>query len=164
MKPQDVNNLEAVPAMPLDSFPVPSDLSAQLAMEIATELCDASTLMKRYGMSGAAFKQLLSTPAFANMVKEAKAKWDGDMNANERIRVKSAIALEDSIIEIHGMIHDKENPSSSRIEAAKTLGKFAKADAPDAAAGSVPFVVNINLGDRGVHVETLATPKTIDAE
>ena len=163
MNDPNVNSLEKARVA---GQPFLSDLSAQLAMEIATGLCSVASLMERYDMTEAGFKRLLGIPVFQRMVRDAKAKWDADLNANERIRVKAAIALEDSIPAIYDMLHDLDNPANSRIEAAKTLGKFAKADTPDAAgaAGGAGFQVIIRLDDKEVRVAGKAAPTVIDAE
>jgi hypothetical protein len=70
-------------------------------------------------------------------------------SVKERIRLKSQVLVEDSILEIFSIIHNKDNAIPARLDAFKQLARVAEVDAPDrsnADTGS-RFTVSINLGE-----------------
>jgi len=126
-------------------------LSAVLAMELASGLTPPSEIFSRHGFTDAEAKAMLMNPAFQRMLKEAKANWDSPMNAEERIRLKAKLALEELLIPHFQMAQNPDVPPPARTEALKTFerlsGMVSKEGAASGGQGGERFVVNINLGE-----------------
>ena len=91
----------------------------------------------------------LRDPMFRDMVKQAKLLWNSDLSVKERIRLKSQVLVEDSLLAIFSIIHNQENAIPAKLDAFKQLSKVAEVDSPDRSKGDSGsrFTVSINLGD-----------------
>lgn len=135
-------------------FKVPlSELSAQLATEVALGLSGKDTLLERYGLTDEEWEKLKANRTFRSMVAEAVRTFKGDINAKRRIRLKASIAFEDSIPTLYAILHGKSTPFTARNDAAKLLARVAEVDRPDpedmpvAGAGGSGFQISINIGE-----------------
>lgn len=133
-----------------------NNLRAHIAAELAAGLSNKETVCDRYGISSAQWDVLRSNPTFVGMLKEQLQVYRGDNNAATRIKIKSNVALEDSIPDIYSMIGDNEVAASAQIEAAKLLanlgGALGKDSNKDAAAVGSGFSINIMLGEKPVSI------------
>jgi hypothetical protein len=86
---------------------------------------------------------------FRDMVKQAKAIWSSDLSIKERIRLKSQVLVEDSLLTIFSIIHTADNAIPAKLDAFKQLARVAEVDSPERNKGSdgSRFTVSINLGD-----------------
>lgn len=136
--PQTVNEFNSI-----------SDSDSRLAVEIAVQLRPVPEILKQYDLSRKDLVRKLKDPMFRDMVKQAKSLWNSDLSVKERIRLKSQILVEDSILEIFSMVHNRDNAIPARLDAFKQLARVAEVDSPDrsnADTGS-RFTVSINLGE-----------------
>lgn len=128
-----------------------SKLSAHMAAEIAAQLSDADTIRERYGISDAQWEVLRKSPAFRNMVEESLKQFSGDLNATARVKLKSGIALEDTIEDLYQMVKSPDTPAPSRVEAAKFLSRISGADKEingnDINSAGEGFSISIYIGD-----------------
>lgn len=143
-----------------------SDLQAHIASELAAGLSDPDAIKARYQISDEKWESLRKNPIFRKMVADAIEKFQGDLNAKERIRLKAAIATEDTIVPLYGMVYDESLPAASRIEAQKQLSRMAGTDrsAEDGAGGGGGFKLVINFSDRQHEVNVKDSRRIIDAE
>lgn len=133
----------------VSEFNALSDSDSRLAVEIAVQLRPVPEILKQYNISRKDLVRKLKDPMFRDMVKQAKSLWHSDLSVKERIRLKSQVLVEDSILEIFSIIHNKDNAIPARLDAFKQLARVAEVDAPDrsnADTGS-RFTVSINLGE-----------------
>jgi hypothetical protein len=126
-----------------------SQTDGRIAWEIAAEIADVPTILTRYGISPQGFKNKLKDPMFRMAIREAKALWKSDMNVKERIRVKAAMLVEDSLLDVFAIIKNENMPAASKLEAFEKLMKTAdlapKTGATQATAAG--FKVVIQMGD-----------------
>jgi len=137
--PQTVNEFNSI-----------SDSDSRLAVEIAVQLRPVPEILKQYDISRKDLVRKLKDPMFRDMVRQAKSLWNSDLSVKERIRLKSQILVEDSILEIFSMVHNRDNAIPARLDAFKQLARVAEVDSPDrsnADTGS-RFTVSINLGEK----------------
>jgi hypothetical protein len=97
----------------------------RLAYELAANLRPHSEILSGFGLSQEQFDQVVRSPWFVSMLDEARAKWATEMGALERVRLKSMVALEDSMSIPYLIAHDPEQPGSTRLEAMKTMERLA---------------------------------------
>ena len=126
-----------------------SDADSRLAVEIAVQIRPIPEILVQYGLSRGDLARKLKDPMFRDMVKSAKSLWNSDLSVKERIRLKSQILVEDSILEIFSILHNRDNAIPARLDAFKQLARVAEVEQPDRGKGDTGsrFTVSINLGD-----------------
>jgi hypothetical protein len=128
-----------------------SQTDGRLAWEIAAEIAPIPDILKRYGMAPHDFKVKLKDPMFRTAIREAKSLWKSDLNVKQRIQVKAAMLVEDSLLDVFAIIKNENMPAASKLEAFEKLMKTAdlapKAGKPDGSGTGGSFKINIHLGD-----------------
>ena len=74
-----------------------SHLSATICAELAAGLADAAGIKEKYELTDPQWDRLKINPAFRAMLKDALQKFQGDIGAPARIKMKAEILLEDSL-------------------------------------------------------------------
>lgn len=136
-----------------------NDTDSRLAMELAIEISDLPDILARYGLTSEQLKKKFQNPAFRNMVREARITWKSDLSIKERIRVKSMALVEDSLLELYTIIHDRDISTNSRLDAFKSLSRVATTDTPDKEGAAAGERVHISINIPGAE-----KPVTYDGE
>lgn len=146
--PQTVNEFNAI-----------TDTDSRLAIELAVQIRPVAELLVHYNLSRAELVTKLKDHMFRDMVKQAKTLWHSDLSIKERIRLKSQVLVEDSLLSIFQIIHDANNAIPAKLDAFKQLSRVAEVESPERSRGDTGsrFTVQINLGDS-------APPVIIDAQ
>lgn len=146
--------------VPEPSAPEPiqlRDLSPVLALELASGLTPPEDVFARHGIGRAEAVQLLKNDIFKKMIRQAKADWDSHENAEERIRLKARLALEELLPDHFSMAISHSTPPPARNEATKILKSLAGMDRKDGFEGTggtgERFTVTINLGERPMTID-----------
>ena len=142
--PQTVSDFNAV-----------SDTDSRLAVELAVQLRPVADILNAYGVTRDGLVRKFKDPMFRDMVKQAKSLWSSDLSVKERIRLKSQVLVEDSLLEVFSFVHNKENAIPARLDAFKQLARVAEVDSPERNKNDTGsrFTVSINLGDTPVVIE-----------
>jgi hypothetical protein len=139
------------------SLPVPelggnqaiSHTDGRLAWEIAAEVSDVPTILVRYGISAAQFREKLKDQMFRTALREAKSLWKSDMNVQQRLRLKAAFLVEDSLLDVFKIIKNENSGAAAKLEAFEKLMKTADLN-PKSSQTPIPvgagFKVNIIMG------------------
>ncbi len=137
-----------------------TDVSYELAAELAANLYTTEQVLDRFELEPDQLKHILRTPHFKEVYRNAKIIWCGTDNVKERIRAKSALLLEDSILPIYALIHNESLPAPARIEAFAKLVAIAdmQPTRQDAAPSADRFVLNISVGEEHQKVVIDAEP------
>lgn len=138
-------------------------LTAALAFDLAAQLSPLQVIMDRYGLTEAMLTTALQHPPFVKLIREAKAKWESDMSVAERVRLKAQFALEDCILPMHNIAHNKDAGNVSRIDAVKLIASIAgmsRGDAVQQESGKFSLTINMG-GDKPPTTLTIAAP-TVD--
>jgi hypothetical protein len=139
-----------VPALESGAAEAISQTDGRLAWEIAAEITPVPDILARYGITPAEFKNKLKDPMFRVAIREAKSIWKSDLNVQQRIRMKAAFLVEDSILDVFAIIKNENHPAAARLEAFEKLIKTADMS-PKAGKGdnstAGAFKIVINLGD-----------------
>lgn len=133
----------------VSEFNAITDTDSRLAIELAVQIRPIAELLIHYNLSRVELAAKLKESMFRDMVKQAKTLWHSDLNIKERIRLKSQVLVEDSLLSIFQIIHDANNAIPAKLDAFKQLSRVAEVDAPDHKQGATGdrFTVQINLGD-----------------
>jgi hypothetical protein len=123
-------------------------VTSSLAMELASELSDPSTIFDRHGFSEDDARVLLESPTFQKMVKEAKLEWDSDTNIQDRIKRKAQMALEELLLPTYHLAKDPRVPPPSRTDAVKLFERLSGAgkSSEDSGGTGPKYVLTINIG------------------
>lgn len=126
-----------------------NDIDSRLAFELAIDMSEPADVLARYDISKEELKAKVSNPHFRKMVKEYKALWNSDLSVKERIRFKTMMLVEDSLIELHRIFHDPNLAVNARMDAFKSMAKVATVDAPDKEGQSAGERINISINIPG---------------
>lgn len=149
----------------MDTMITASD-HASLAAELATKLLPVPEVMARHGLDAAEMQRLLADPQFKNMISEFRRDWEAPMSARERVRLKSALAVEDGLVTLYAIFKDIDLTPTARIDAFKQLVGLAEMGPKKDGAESGPaFNLTLNLGGETNAQKTLTiAAATTEAE
>jgi hypothetical protein len=100
---------------------ISSEMSAALALDLASEVWPESTVFQNHGVDPIYGAALLQQAWFRKMVDEAKREWSSISSAKERIKLKSQIAVEQALGDLYAIVTDKTTPAAARVAAFKEL-------------------------------------------
>jgi hypothetical protein len=125
-----------------------SDMDSRLAVEVAVQIRPIAEILTAYSLARSDLVRKLKDPMFRDMVKQAKSIWSSDLSIKERIRLKSQVLVEDSLLEIFTIIHNVDMAVPAKLDAFKQLARVAEVDSADRSKGGdgSRFTVSINLG------------------
>lgn len=141
-------------------------LASRLAREVARDLIPVGQICERYKIDDDTYERVIRHPIFHTRLQEELDIWNASTPRaiTERISAKSATMIEESLIEVYELIHDKNQPMSAKIEALKWASKLAgvgEREAKDLLPGErIRF--NIFIGDKKVSFEKEPDPKVIE--
>ncbi len=133
----------------VSEFNAVSDVDSRLAIELAVQIRPVAELLVHYNLTRSQLVSKLRESMFRDMVKQAKTLWHSDLSIKERIRLKSQVLVEDSLLSIFQIVHNDNNAIPAKLDAFKQLSRVAEVDAPERGKGDTGsrFTVQINLGD-----------------
>ena len=125
--------------------------TAALAAELATRLYPVADTLKRYSLTADQLKHLMADPQFRHQVTHYRREWSSPLSAKERVRMKSALAVEDGLVELYRLYHDVTAHPQARLDAFKQLVNLADMQPrQNAQTEGTKFTLNIQLaGDTG---------------
>ena len=129
--------------------PAINDVDSRLALELAMEISDVKEILERNDITSEELRGKIATPEFRSMVKDFKSWWKSDLSVKERIRLKSMVLVEDSLLELYSIFQDKNNGVNGRMDAFKSLAKVATVDTPDKEGASAGERVHISINIPG---------------
>jgi hypothetical protein len=141
-------------------------LASRLAREVARDLVPIDQICERYKIDDDTYERILRHPLFQQRLQEEVDIWNASTPRaiTERISAKAATMIEESLIEVYELVHDKNQPMSAKIEALKWASKLAgvgERETKDLIPGErVRF--NIFIGDKKVSLEKEVVPTTIE--
>ena len=139
-----------------------NDKDSKLAFELAAELSTIDDILERYDITKTELKKKLKNEGFSQMYKEFKGVWKSDLSVKERIRIKSMVLVEDSLLAVHEMVHNHDNSLGARMDAFKSLAKVATVDAPDKDQAAVGERINISINIPGAEKPITYEGEVID--
>lgn len=131
---------------------------ARLIWELVAGVSEAKEVLGRYGMTTADLKRKLKDPMFRSAYHETKQLWASDMNVQQRIRVKAAFLLEDSLLDLFAIVKHESLPVNAKLEAIEKLAKIAdvtpgKKDQQTGMAEKFSIQINIGGNDKAVIID-----------
>jgi hypothetical protein len=127
--------------------PIVNQPDTRLAWELVAQIAPLPDIMRRWSMTYDELKHKLRDPLFRSMVQETKKIWKSELNTKERIRIKSQLLVEDSLLDIYQIVSNDQLSPQARVDAFEKLAKIGdltEKDKKDSTGERV--TIQINLG------------------
>lgn len=136
----------------------------KLAREIAMDIRPIEDILETHGISSARWDEIQGSSTFQSLLRSSLEEWQGALNTQERVRLKSLSFVEEALPEFFARAHDPRENLTAKVEVLKTIAKFAGVGgAVEGAVNGEKMVVTINLGaDHQLKIERDVTPQVIE--
>lgn len=150
----------AVEATTPDAAEAVNGVDARLIWDLVSNMRPQAEILKQYGLSAGDLAVKAQNELFASAYREAQRVWKSDMNIQQRIRLKSAFLLEDSLATLFNIIRQEGVGVTAKLAAIEQLTKISTvANDPKKGEESEKHSITINIGgDRKPVVITAETP------
>jgi hypothetical protein len=128
----------------------------RLARELAMEMRSTDKILAAYGVGSAEWDSLTRNPWFQSVMASEMAQWNAASTTHERVKLKSAVLVEQFLEEANRRLHDADETLSSKVELFKTLARIANLGVGDGESSSGGFRVVINIAGQPVTTRTIA--------
>jgi len=142
---------------------------SKLAREIARNMRPLPDILSSFRLNAESFDRITEMGFFQQRLAEETLLWtasDANTIAN-RIKTKSATIVEDCLLEVYNLIHDKNQPMQAKVEALKWAARIAGLgeNAQQSGDGSGQIKITINIGNKQLDFEKeQLPPRVIDAD
>ena len=134
--------------MPDEVIPIDNELLiSRLAREIARNLVPLNEICERYKLDEDEYQRILRHPMFKQRLEEELDVWNASTPKAivERISSKAATMIEESLVEIYNLIHDRGQPMAPKIEALKWAARMAGVGDKDTTGQTLGERVRFNI-------------------
>lgn len=120
-----------------------------LAREIAMGIMPIKDILRRLSLTQADLEHVKDHPRFTQLMSQMAAEWGATLNTGERVKVKAAALVEDTLPEIYHLLHDRRETFSAKVEALKLLKTLGSLGERDPTTGLAPerFHLEIHIGE-----------------
>jgi hypothetical protein len=119
---------------------------ARLAWELVAKIAPLPDILRRHNLTVEKLRVMLKEPMFRSMVVETKKIWESELNTKERIRIKAQLLVEDSMLDVYGIVQNDQMSPQVRVDAFEQLAKIGNVATPDKQdAVSERTVITINI-------------------
>lgn len=137
----------------------------RLARELAMEMRATDAILADYGVGTHEWESLSRSPRFQSLLVTEMAQWNAAQSTHDRVRLKSAVLVEEYLVEANRRLHDINETLSSKVELFKTLARIANLGTGDGEGGSGGgFRVVINIAGAPTVTRTLNAPREVQSE
>jgi hypothetical protein len=139
---------------------------SQLAREIAREIVPFDAILKKFKLDTQTYDRVFDMPFFQRRLEEELAVWNGSDSGSIKARVaaKAATVIEESLMEVFDLVHDKSQPLSGKVEALKFAAKLASMGEGAQTDPGEKVIFNISIGNTQLTFEAQRDPKVIEGE
>jgi hypothetical protein len=139
----------------------------KLAREIAMDIQPIDNILRDNGVDGDQWENIQANTRFRMLLETETSAWGSALNTQERLRLKSAAALEEWLPELFTRMNDRNENLNAKVEAGKLISRWAGVGGTgtQTVEGGEKFSVTINLGaDNQIKIEKEVPYKVIDHE
>lgn len=134
---------------------------SRLARDIARDIIPVTEILKIHQLSVPQYEHILGMKLFQQRLEEELSTWSTD--ARVRIAAKATAILEEGLLELFDLIHDKSQSMPAKIEALKFTSRLAAME--NGAIQVNPdekIIFNITINGEKKRYEQEAMPHTIE--
>jgi hypothetical protein len=150
-------------------------LVSRIAREIARDLSPVDMIRDKFHLTEDEYNRVLTSPIFKQRLEEELAVWNASdaLSIADRIKLKAGTMIEESLLEVYELIHDKSQPMVAKIRALEWASRMAGvgeterlgALPPGATGGGSGINFNIFIGGEKQSFSQPATqPRIIEGE
>jgi len=139
----------------------------KLAREIAMDIQPLDNILRDNGLDQDQWDAIQNNTRFRMLLETETSAWGSALNTQERLRLKSAAALEEWLPELFTRMNDRGESLNAKVEAGKLISRWAGVGmgGSQSIEGGEKFSVTINLGaDNQIKIEKEVPYKVIDHE
>jgi hypothetical protein len=133
----------------------------RLARELAIEIRPTDAILAEYAVSNAEWEHLSRWPWFQQLLQTEMAQWQAAGSTHDRVRLKSAVLVEEWLIEANRRLHDKDESLNAKVELFKTLARIANLGTGDGEMAGGGFRVVINIAGSPAVSRQLNVPSRV---
>jgi hypothetical protein len=135
------------PSPPSEALDSITDHDARLIFDLVANMRPKADVLARYNMSINDLAAKARNPMWAAAYCETEKVWKSDMNTAQRIRLKAAFLLEDSLIPLFNIIRSDQMPATQKLAAIEQLTKISTvSNVPKEAGAGERHNITINIG------------------
>jgi len=151
------------PLPPSEKLDGLNDYDARLIFDLVAGIRNRSAVLAQYGLSYEQFVEKTRSPMFAAAYRETDRLWKSDMNTSQRIRMKAAFLLEDSLVPLFNVIRDPAMGVTAKLNAIEQLTKISTvANVPKDAAQTEQHKIIIQIGAAAAPIVVTSAPAQQD--
>jgi hypothetical protein len=156
METDDTQTIIQLPAAGVEAV---NGVDARLIWDLVSKLRPASDVLKSYGLTPQDLVAKTQNGIWASAYREAEKLWASDLNIQQRIRLKAAFLLEDSLDPLFKIITQEGIGVNSKLAAIEQLTKISTvANVPKEAQAGEKHNITINIGGKAPIQITAETP------
>lgn len=116
-----------MPDAPTVTTMVTDTTISQIAREVARDIIPLDAVLKKFKLDTQTYDKIFDLPYFQRRLEEELAVWNGSDSSSIRTRIaaKAASVIEESLLEVFDLVHDKSQPLSGKVEALKFAARLA---------------------------------------
>ena len=134
-----------------------NDIDARLIWDLVSNMRPAADILKQYGLEPGDLAVKAQNEMFAGAYREAQRLWKSDMNIQQRIRLKAAFLLKDSLPSLFGIIKQEGIGINAKLAAIEQLTKISTvANDPKKGEASEKHSITINIGGDKKPIQVVA--------
>jgi hypothetical protein len=133
-----------------------------LAREIAMGIRDLPEILESQRIDDAEWDQIKRNDRFITLLNSEVESWNSAVNSNERVKLKSAVLIEEWLPEANARLHDSRETLDAKTKTATLIARLAGMGLTGANIGedgASKFSVTINLGG-GAQFQKDVTPQS----
>lgn len=129
--------------------PVLSDPEiSRLAREMARDIKELDVILKQFNLTADQFDKIAESKFFQVRLAEEIQLWTASdpLSIAKRIETKAATLVEDCLLEVYALIHDRDQPMNAKVEALKWAARMAgmgEAKTTGSDGGGVKITINV---------------------
>lgn len=138
----------------------------KLAREIAMGIHSLDDILANNGVDTPGWDKIKVNARFIQLLESEVAAWNSAINANERVKIKTAVLIEEFLPKLNTRLHDPKESLDHVVKAATLAARLAGMGATGIGMqgdGGERFSVTINLGP-DAKFQKEVTSKVIDHE
>lgn len=139
---------------------------SRLAREIARDIRPLDEILKSFGLDAAQFDKVSDAKFFQVRLQEEIQLWNASdpLSIAKRIETKAATMIEDCLLEVFAMIHDREQPMQAKVAALQWAARMAGMGEARQADTSGGVKITINVGSKSLEFDKAPQlhPRVID--
>jgi hypothetical protein len=129
---------------------------SRLAREVARDIKSIKEILTQFQLDESQFEQITDSKFFQVRLAEEVQLWTASdpLSIAKRIETKAATLVEDCLLEVYGLIHDRNQPMAAKVEALKWAARMAgMGEAAGVRGGNSDGQVKITINIAGKNLE-----------